>query len=585
MYKKSNLLILLILSLCILVYFLNVNIRPTTITKIIPLNSFSESKPLFPPITTKQIIPLNQAITKTCHRFEQAKKTDRKNKVNFISTKAILWYFEGYDKYKIAESLMVIFDYSVAMKWIDSINRTSRYDAQHAELIQSIDAINYSRNFSQGTPYIRENNHYQRSDSNESFDINQLLNQYPDLSETHWRTEFQLALRSKNVIRAINSIIRLKEYVANPVFFQHPISNINTLYFLSSFTKPEAKKIIRALFDLAPVYFDETYFQIKSRKEMLTSMGIDESLWNFKLIEQGHFTIDATIKQLIKEVKNSQSSFEDIPLLDDFCNKDGKSLYLTKIKFVKASSQKFKESLSPAWQGVRSTLCPEKGIINRVIEVKEELNKHGVLLDELGDYEKIQNNSSILKQALESLDESKRTMLFSILYMNTKLEIEQIEALINSKITPTNSNFYLLLRQLPLVQQKELLLENQYDLTHFDNLGVSLITNVIRYGRGKTSDELIPFIIELGFPLKQDESSPDPLWMELYLLSSGRVFKELPIRTISSLIKHTTLNDVHINIMHKIKNKNIELYEQLVKEFPKLKFKTPQTLIEISCQL
>jgi hypothetical protein len=141
----------------------------------------------------------------------------------------------------------------------------------------------------------------------------------------------------------------------------------------------------------------------------------------------------------------------------------------------------------------------------------------------------------------------------------------------------------MLLSHLPFEQQKKMLLEYQYDLVRFNRTGMSMITNALLYSTLKYSDELIPFLIGQGFPLKENQSSPDSLWIQLSMISANNLEEKLPIKSITSLIDHTELNETHIDIMYSIKLEQLKLYETLIEEFPALKFDDPEQLTKIEC--
>jgi hypothetical protein len=526
----------------------------------------------------------SNANTLSCAALDQATNIDKKNKASFISTKAIQWYFEGYDKYKIAETLAAMFSYSVAIQWIEDINTLSVNHVKHSELIQTIDSLSYTNDFLTLSKYMQSISYYQPDvTSDESGNINQRLNQYPDLAVHHWNIALSNALHNKKTVDALNAIKQLKTYIKVPMFFQHPLNSPNTYISLSSFSQQDIVMIIAALFDLAPVIFEDNNRYKILHKQMLTGLNVDESQWRFKQVNNDDFTINFTIDQLVNNVRNEFPSLAQSPTAKNFCVDKNINIALKRVDVAKFNEQKSKNLLSPAWQGVNKILCPGRTFFSGYITIRKQLNTAGILMEDLTDFESLQKNSLKLNKAIAQFDEHDRSMLFAIIYMNKQFELAQIKELVSSKITPSNSDFYFLLRQLPLSQQKELLLEYQYELINANNLNFSIAALAIQFGASANSSEIIPFLIEQGFPLKENESSPDPLWMLLYLMSVDNHYKELPIRSISSLIDHTTLNETHIDIMYKIKQKNNELYENLIAQFSELKFDAPEELIEINC--
>lgn len=103
----------------LIVYFLVTNIKTqaplyVSVTRLKSVNQHMSSESL---VDDKNQSPLKQddLTMRSCAALEQANKVDSENKAGFISTKAIQWYFDGFDKYKIAEALAATFNYSLAM--------------------------------------------------------------------------------------------------------------------------------------------------------------------------------------------------------------------------------------------------------------------------------------------------------------------------------------------------------------------------------------------------------------------------------------------------------------------------------------
>lgn len=517
----------------------------------------------------------------TCAALDQANKVDTINKAAFISAKAIQWYFEGYDKEKIAETLAVTFDYSIAMQWLDTIKSLSSSHAKHGQLMQKIDSLDYKSNFLKSTMALKGISQYQvNSHYENNVDISHQFNQYPDLVIHHWNVALLNALENKNIEGVLTTIDELQKVIENPAFFLHPLKNINMLFSILSFTHQQSTIIIQALFDLSPVFIATANRSDRRLQQRLIDLGVDNYVGKFEFVNPDDFKVDPTINQLINTMKKEFSSLKQSPQADALCTEKEVIAALTKVNMAAFNSATAKGTMSSAWQGVSSILCPATEVLTGFFQVKNKLNAAEIHLDDLSDFNSIQKNSVELAQIIEQFNEYERAVLFNMLYMNKQFELEQVRQLIKREVTPSNSDFYLLLRQLPLAQQKELLIEYQYDFTHSNAADVSIITNAIQFGG---DDELIPFLIEQGFPLKQNASSPDPLWMLLYILSGNYTEKVLPKKSISSLIDHTQLNEVHVNVMYKIKHKDSELYEKLIQAFPQLKFDDPKALIEISC--
>jgi len=564
----------------------NIKTQPKADISVPTLNSVNQNVSLDILVDDDDHLELKNPDSKvlTCDVFEQAINVDKKNKANFISTKAIQWYFDGYDKYKIAETLAATFNYSVAMKWLKSINRLSRNHENHSQLIQAIDSLTYTNDFIKSTRYMNKVAHYQLDvNYDKNFDINQKFNQYPDLAILHWEIALDVALKNKKTADVLNAIKQLKKYVVKPTFFQHPLNDFNVLITISSFSQEEIELIIKALFDLSPVFVENSNHYERHHKQMLTGLDIDESLWNLKQVSTINFKADPSVSQLMDKVENESPLLNSRPIVEDFCVGKSTNNELTKIKVKKLNLEQSKQQLSSTWEGISSVLCPEKTIINGYISVNRKLNASEISLENLTDFENIKKNSSKLRKAISEFDEYERTMLFNILYREKRFELEQINELIKSKVTPNNSDFYLLIRSLSLTQQKELLLEHQFNLTHSNSFNFSIITSILQFGYRRHVDDLIPFLIEQGFPLKESETSPDPLWTILYLMTVDNRYRGIPLKSIASLIEHTTMNETHIDIMHKMKQKNINLYADLIEQFSELEFDAPEELIELSC--
>jgi hypothetical protein len=316
---------------------------------------------------------------------------------------------------------------------------------------------------------------------------------------------------------------------------------------------------------------------------MLEGLDFDKSLWRFMQISRDEFKIDPTINAFIEKVLDETPSLDQKPIVENYCLEENINQDYQKIKVKKLNLEQSKQQLSTVWQGVLTVLCPEKTIINGFITVKRKLNASDIFLEDLTDFEKILMNSAKLRKVISEFDEYERTMFFSMLYREKQFNLRQINDLISRKISPISSDFYFLIRKLTLIQQKELLLEQQFNLTNSNGFDFSIITSILQFGSSRHTDELIPFLVDQGFPLKTNESSPDPLWTILFLMSVDNRYREIPVKSISTLIDHTKMNETHIDIMYNIKQKNIKLYKNLVEEFSELKFDAPEELIDLNC--
>jgi len=584
--RKKYLLITVAIFLGCTVYLCNSNITASVDVSSASHNDINQYAPKKPLIADKNQKSLTNSELQTleCPALKQANKRDKNSKAAFISTKAIQWYFAGHDKYKIAETLAAMFNYSIAMKWIEDVNGLSQHHEKHSQLIQEISSISYTDEFSISSNVIPNISSYKLSTIyGKELDIDQQFNQYPDLAIYHWNVALKQALLNGNIEDVINAINELKTYNTNPIFFQHPLNNFGTFLHLSSFKQPEINKITRALFDLSPVFIaSENGNRIERRlKQKLVALAIDKSLWKFEQLRNDSFETSPNILKLINKTNKESPLLVKQIAAEKFCGKD----QVKKIITIKMTAIDAKKTLTPAWQGVHSLHCNDRTFLNVVLSIKRKLNVDGIPLKNLGDFEGLQKYSEKLEQTIKQLDANEQATLFSHLYINKAFEVGQIKDLISLKITPTNSDLYMLLRLLPFEQQKKLLMEYQYDLVHFNRRGMSIITNalIVSSGTDNYSDELIPFLIAQGFPLKESQSSPDPLWIQLSILSADNSDEKLPIKTISSLIEHTKLNETHVDIMYSIKLEHIELYQALIEEFPALKFVDPEQLTQIEC--
>jgi hypothetical protein len=109
----------------------------------------------------------------------------------------------------------------------------------------------------------------------------------------------------------------------------------------------------------------------------------------------------------------------------------------------------------------------------------------------------------------------------------------------------------------------------------------SCVLNALTYLTN--NNEIRPYIIELGFPLYKDSSSPDLLWLVLRHFLPRK--EELPLKLISSLLNNTELNEIHVDVMHKLKIENNKQYQEVISHFPELVFEAPKNLINISCSI
>ncbi|TMO59236.1 hypothetical protein [Pseudoalteromonas aurantia] len=580
---RKNLLYILPLGLLIYLYF----ILTTADTESSEANSklITEAPILTtspPPSKDKVVIEPEFTKQPHCSQLDKAHEIYLHNKIEFISAKAVQWYFDGYGRYEIAETLAAMFGYSAAMKWIITINQFSLYHEQHDALTQNIDSLSYHSNFSKHSHYLTGLSRYQYTHGDHAQSLGQPLNQLPDIAMYHWSEALNNALQDKDMDGAITAIYKLKALVTNPTFFPHPIKNSMLYPSLSFLSQPQVTQIITALLELSPIYVDSKDHHEKPYGIMLANLGLEKTLWRFEEINSNDFKIDPVITALIEQLSSAYPSLNTPPIAKNICKNQiiNNDIALNVAPLtVKNSTQ----PLTPSWQGAHSLFCPKETFMSKFVSANNHLKRFNLSLDDFNTYQALQKNSGELKEVLEQLGESQRASLLELIYLNVQLSPSEIDALFNKNITPTDSNFYLLVRRLPIDQQKAILLKYQHRLDNFDHRQISLITNAITYNNNN-SDELVSFLISHGFALKPNASAPDPLWLQLHLLRIEQTHQALPKKALLSLIEHTQLDEIHVNIMHKIKQSNIELYNTLVNEFPKLLLNEPKFLMNIQCE-
>ncbi|KAF7769871.1 hypothetical protein PCIT_a2786 [Pseudoalteromonas citrea] len=543
--------------------------NPVMTTSLLP----SKDQVLIEPLLAKKL---------HCPQLDKAHEVYLYNKAEFISAKAVQWYFDGYDRYVIAETLAAMFGYSAAMKWIITINQFSLYHEQHDALTQNIDSLSYNSDFSKPSHYLTGLSRYQYTHGDHAQPLGQPLNQLPDIAMYHWSEALNNALQAKDMDGAINAIYKLKALITNPTFFPHPIKNSMLYPSLSFLSQPQVTQIVTALLELSPIYVDSKDHHEKPYGAMLANLGLEKTLWRFTKINSNDFKIDPVITALIEQLSTAYPSLNRPPIAKNICknqiiNND------TALNVAPLTVKNSTQPLTPSWQGAHSLFCPKQTFMSKFVSANNHLKRINLSLDDFNTYQALLKNSRELKGVLDQLDESQRTSLLELIYLNKQLSPSEIDVLFNKNITPTDSNFYLLVRRLPIDHQKAILLKYQHRLDNFDYRQISLITNVISYNNND-SDELVSFLISHDFALKPNTSAPDPLWLQLHLLQIEKTRQALPKKALLSLIEHTQLDEIHVNIMYKIKQSNIELYNTLVNEFPKLLLNEPKFLMNIQCE-
>jgi hypothetical protein len=566
--------VVLIASTVLFLFIILSEQKHTDINEIIATQNNKPEKSLTidnsPPLQSKEL----KNSTTNCRIYDKKVKINNFNRANFISKKSIQWYFEGYDKYKIAETLAATFSYSIASQWIKDINGISLNHEHYAQLIQEIDTLDYSSNFLKKVNYTKKLSIHKLNIYKPDLDSQNLFNQYPDLTLSHLHYLLNNALQNKNTDEALLLIDKLAKEIEDPRFFEHPLKNTMIMYQLSFFSESDASKLIRALFVLSPVYTDNRQLNDKYTPALL-GLNIDKKQWKFELLNNESFNADTTINGLIKSLENNYPSLSKFPNLSDACSSEKTATPSTEIKSIKVSKN---TKLSLVWGGIKTLQCPKAYFLQNMISINKKLKENSLSLDDLRGFDDILKSRKNLKMSIESFNEYDRAFLYHLLYLNSQLQPEQIDILIKSGITPTNSDFFLLIKMLDFQQQKQLITKYQYKLHDSNFNDSSMIANAIMYG---SNEEIVPFLIEQGFPLKQSESSVDPLWLQLER-SSAR--NNVSTTIISSLIDLTEFNETHVNMMHRIKQKNIDIYSRLITEFPELNFPPPDKLTEISCR-
>ena len=307
----------------------------------------------------------------------------------------------------------------------------------------------------------------------------------------------------------------------------------------------------------------------------LLELNIDKKVWKFKTLNNENFKVDASINSLIKSLENDYPSLRKYPNLERTCGSDKNFIASTEIKPVKVSKH---EKLSPAWDGIKKIQCPKSTFLQNIISINKKLQKTSLSLEDFRGFDDILKSGESLKTSLDSFNGHDRSVFYQLLYLKIQLQPEQIDILIKNGVVPTNSDFFFLIKNLTFQQQKQLIKKHQYELSHFNIDGTSMIANAIMFSN---NEEIVPFLIEQGFPLKQSISSVDPLWIQLTILLNSD--NDFSATTIASLIHHTTFNETHVSVMHKIKQNKSDMYTRLIERFPELKFASPDTLIEIEC--
>jgi len=532
--------------------------------------------------TKKQLLSKSEG--NACLQLEKAQEIYSFNSNQFISNKAIQWYFEGYDKSAIAETLAALFGYQTAYRWFSDVQKYSRYDDNHQKLLDSIHNLSFDGNYKRR---IHNGPHYTNARGlaeKENADFDAIINQYSDVSAHILTLRISKAIENKDKESALEAIAQLRNHIDNPIFFEHPITDVGLQFRLAELPQEDINEIIRALADLAPIYINNAKKHTRATISSLNGLTKDLSMIALKSASSLTFIADPTILELIENLKEEFPNLNNEPTANEVCSSQENVKGSVSKKIVKIDTNKIDESLSPVWGGVKTFFCGSGPLFfENVVGLNHKIHQEGLILDELTDFESFKSHSIKLKQALDKMTEYEKFLLFNKKYSDKNLSLEQIKSLIDMEVTPTNSDFYFLIRDLSLEDQKHLLTEYQFQLTPVNVHGRTLIANAIEFDYSLKNTELVAYLIDQGFPLKFDEDSPDPLWIQLHAMKNRRAESSVPLDTLQSLLNNTELNEIHIDMMQKIKNLNKPLYEKLITHLPRLELPEPEVLYQIEC--
>ncbi|NOU52317.1 hypothetical protein HG263_17445 [Pseudoalteromonas sp. JBTF-M23] len=589
MSQRKIIILLLILSCCVLLYFITSKAEqgpaaPQSVNDTHQVSTANNPKQIPPQLST-QSEKINQKDSTSCEAFERAQEKLYRMKFNFVGLKAIGWYFEGTDKHQIAQALTALYGYDKAMMWVEQVNGLSRYHEKHTALMQRIDELDYDAISEPDKLSLHQLGDYRVNTYTEHFDFNKQLNLYPDVELTLWLGELSRALYAVDFQRSLSIINKLQKFSRNQLFFEHPLRNSDNVVSLSAFAKQHAQQLFNAMFALAPVYLDDKHnSQTSFIKQTFMGINRDQSSWRIKEVSSHSFEVAPGVQKRMDELVIRYSGLQVEPNAADIC---AHQTIRPSIPIRNIKTDDLNTKLGKRWQVIGDFLCPKKSFVFAYVAISSSLNNHQLNLDGLKNFETIMANSAKLKAVFRDLDGYESTVLFEQLYAESPYTSEQINTLIEDKVTPLNSDFYAMLFRLPIEQQKQLLVAQQYNLKNTNPLGFSLITQVLEKDLRRPEsvvDELIPFLISQGVSLVSSENDVDPLWFKLQTLNEvGDPKRALPFNALSSLIEHTQLNDTHIDAMYKIKRKHEWLYNRLIEHFPKLDFDKPDELIEIEC--
>ncbi|CAH9049731.1 hypothetical protein PSECIP111951_00014 [Pseudoalteromonas holothuriae] len=542
-----------------------------------PPTAFNEAS------TELNVVESNHSLS--CDAYENALDKARLIHFNLIGAKAIGWYFEGIDKYKIAHTLAKMYGYQNAMIWIEQVNALSHYYEKSQTLIQDIHGLEYSALSGSNRRYLQSLSTYKVPTYKDHFDVNKALNLYPDIALKLWLAALTKALENTDLQQSLYAISQLNSLHKNDLFFEHPLRDRSNIFLLSTFSQPQVKQLLTAMFELAPVYLEPQHgSSANSVKQSLMALDKSELTWRFRTAFVQLFEIDPDVNRRINTLAKRYTELNVELKAQDYCEPQTTNLSITAKQI---GSNNIKNKLSKHRQVIGGYLCPDKNIFYGYTVVSAKLKKYGIDFEALNSFAAIMSNRSKLQAALLHFDEYEAEVLFDIMYARTSYNNQQIKTLIEHKLVPQSSSFYTMLYRLPIDEQKALLVEQQFNIQNSNSLGLSLITQVLEKSLRQGSadaDKLVPFLISQGVPLTSSEQDLDPLWFKLYSLNNYEdPTAELPVNVLASLIEHTKLNDTHIDALYKIKQKNVQLYHQLIEQFPELRFTEPSELIKINC--
>lgn len=487
----------------------------------------------------------------------------------FVSTKAIKWYFDGYSKKEIAEFLAKNFDLRTATNWVKSVESISKYSANHADLISYIDSIEIEGDEEQSVGHVDKLRTFQNI-SYEEGNVSSLINLYPDLSNRIRLEEFENAMREGNHSRIYDAINNMKKFMEPTWYFDHPLLKPEVLLIISTLEYEVATNIVLALFEIAPVYYIEKE-EIDTLLSVLEGLEVKVSDANIIRFDKYQLQHNDRIEALVSELQDEQnlvksSSANCIVALPDQEH--------STLKPNRTLSQ-----VSEKWEGVYRTVCPDDSIYTNLAILNDKLRNNLFDVDLFNNSHHLSEYIDTMEKAVQDLEEDEKRLFFYKFFLEKEFNKNEIEQLIARNLVPEDSDLYLLISHLPSGEQKELIMKNRERFERANNSGFSIVSLAILNGQ----PEMVPFLTSNYFTLKDKENSPDPLWIQLYLLSLGNDLEPSIKNNIGNLIGESDIDETHSDIMHRIRESNIDLYNEIVQDFPTLLREPPAQKLDFLC--